>query len=256
MKITFLGTGTSMGVPTAGNYSYHPDTGDPRDERLRCSLWIQTQTHSILVDVGPDFRTQTLRSGLKEVDALFLTHEHIDHVGGLDDLRPFVFKRDAPIPVWSTQSCKESLINRFNYMFGENRVAGSVRLSFNNADKPFFLGDTKVVPLPAMHGEMPVLGYRFDDFCYLTDINNVPDTTIELMKGAKHCVLGALRWEPKHRTHYTIPETLEVADRIGSEHTWLVHMSSKVVHETTNQRLGKGVRLAFDQMILEMGDGN
>jgi phosphoribosyl 1,2-cyclic phosphate phosphodiesterase len=252
MKVTFLGTGTSMGVPTAGNYSYHPETGDPRDERLRCSVWIQTETHSILIDVGPDFRTQTLRSGLKEVDALFLTHEHIDHIGGLDDLRPFVFKRDAPIPVWLTEECKESVTKRFNYMFGEDSVSGSVRLDFTIATEPFMLGETTVTPLPAKHGEMKVLGYRFDDFCYLTDINHVPDSTIALMRGAKHVVLGALRWEPKHRTHFTISETLEIARKIDAEHTWLVHMSSKVVHESANSRLPERVKLAYDQMILSL----
>lgn len=252
MRVTFLGTGTSMGVPAAGNYSYHPETGDPRDERLRCSVWVQTKSHNILIDVGPDFRTQTLRSGLKKVDALFLTHEHIDHIGGLDDLRPFVFKRDAPIPVWLTNECKNSVTDRFNYMFGENRVPGSVRLDFNIASNSFRLGESAITPLPARHGEMNVLGFRIDDFCYLTDINHVPDSTIKLMRGAKHCVLGALRWEPVHRTHFTIPETIEVAQKINAEHTWLVHMSSKVVHELTNRQLPEGIKLAYDQMVLHM----
>lgn len=250
MKITFLGTGTSMGVPTAGGYSYRGPSGDSRDHRLRCSIWIQTSENSILIDIGPDFRTQTLRSGLKHIDALLITHEHIDHIGGLDDLRPFVYKRKASIPTWSTREAGEALRRRFDYMFGSKKVPGSVDLDMHVADGPFMIGNDKVIPIPARHGSMNVLGFRIGAFSYLTDINDVPPSSIDIMKGSKYCVLGALRWEPSHRTHYTIPETVEIAQQVGADQTYLVHMSSQVRHQESNDKLPTSIDLAYDQMVL------
>jgi len=248
MKVTFLGTGTSMGVPVAGGFGH--TSNDPRDFRYRCSVWVRTEKISILIDIGPEFRLQTLRSGIKNIDLLLITHEHNDHVAGLDDLRPFNYQQNQTIPAYTTQTCIDSIRHRFHYMFDPGKVPGSVDIDLQRMDSPITLADVRISPLPAKHGELDILGYRINDFSYLTDVSEVPVSTQLLMKGSKVAVLSGLRWGPQHPTHMTIPESVEVAKQIGAPQTYLVHMSSYVVHQETENRLPRGVNLAYDELTI------
>ncbi len=248
MQVTFLGTGTSMGVPVAGGFGKELMKGDPRDERYRCSVWVRHENKSILIDVGPEFRLQTLRSGLDRVDLLLLTHQHTDHIGGLDDLRPFNYVQKEHIPVITTPECEASIRKRFYYMFEPEKTPGSVDLKFQPQKEEYYYHGCRIIPLPVYHGEMKVFGYRINDFSYVTDVNYIPPETKEKIKGSKVLVLSGLRWEPQHPTHYTIPEAIEIADELEIEQTWLVHMSVHVNHKETNARLPSYVQLAYDQL--------
>lgn len=247
MKVTFLGTGTSMGVPVAGGFGRENPSSDPRDERWRTSAWLQTDEASIIIDIGPEFRLQTLRSGIKRVDMVLVTHEHTDHIGGLDDLRPFNYVQKQSIPLHTTPSCEASIRRRFEYMFGPNRTPGSVEVEIQSSPDSFVFKDCKITPLPVKHGKLDVYGFRVNDFAYITDTNFVPDSTIALINDCKVLVLNALRWSPDHPTHFTIPEAVDFAKSTGIPKIYFVHMSSHVYHAPTNEKLPKGMMLAYDQ---------
>lgn len=237
-----------MGVPVAGGFGAEKMKGDPRDFRYRCSAWVVTKGQSILIDTGPEFRLQTIRSGLNHIDLLLITHEHTDHIAGLDDLRPFNYMQKKQIPVITTPNAEKSIRTRFNYMFEPNKTPGSVDVDFQEHKQQYDFEGISIIPLPVYHGEMMVYGFRIDDFSYVTDVNYIPPETKEKIKGSKVLVLSGLRWEPKHPTHYTIPEAVEVAEELGVEQTWLVHMSAHVNHEDVNKHLPRHVQLAYDQL--------
>lgn len=246
MKLTFLGTGTSMGVPVAGGFGRPEPSSDYRDERWRSAAWIQTEEASILIDIGPEFRLQTLRSEIKRIDLLLVTHEHTDHIGGLDDLRPFNYVQKQVIPVRTTPSCEASIRRRFEYMFEPNKTPGSVEIDITTSREPFQFKDCKITPLPVMHGPLEVYGYRINDLAYITDVNHIPEATFDLIRGCKVLVLDGLRWDPPHPTHYTIPEAVEIAKKTGIPEVYFVHMSSHVLHEEVNAKLPPNMKLAFD----------
>lgn len=252
MKLTFLGTGTSMGVPIAGGFGREKATGDSRDERYRTSAWIQTDQTSIVIDTGPEFRLQTLRAGIRRIDLVLFTHEHVDHVAGLDDLRPYYYVQQAPIPAYTNESCKKSIETRFAYMFGPNRTRGSLQLELNVINEPVQFKDCLITPLPVDHASVPVIGFRINDLVYITDACKISEETFELMKGAKLMVLNGLQWEPKHRTHFTIPEAIDIATKTGIPMTYLVHISSYVTHSVVSKRLPSHVKLAYDQLTVEL----
>lgn len=252
MKLTFLGTGTSMGVPTAGGFGNERLTGDPRNERWRCSAWIETEESSIVIDTGPEFRLQTLRAGITRVDAVLITHEHMDHISGLDDLRPFCYKQQQTIPVFTSNSCMKALKRRFEYMFGPDRYPGATSVELNVLKHPVEFQDVTITPLPANHGEVEVLGFRVGKISYLTDVKSIPDETQALIRGSEILVLSGLRWEPKHPTHLTIPEASELATRMEVPRTYLIHMNSRVNHKEVNARLPDHVRLAYDQLVIDV----
>lgn len=250
LKVTFLGTGTSMGVPVAGGFGDGIPTGDVRDERYRTSAWIQSDQASVIIDIGPEFRLQTLRSGIKKIDLILFTHEHNDHVAGIDDLRPFNYVQKGSIPVIMTETCKKSIERRFEYIFGPERTPGSTEIDISVSTEPFWFKDLKITPLPVYHGDLLVNGYRINDFAYITDANAIPESTFELIKGCKVLVLNALRWEPPHATHFTVSEAIEIAKMSGIPEVYFVHISSYIKHADTNARLPEGMKVAFDQQVV------
>lgn len=252
MKFTFLGTGTSMGVPTAGGFGSERLTGDPRDERWRCSAWVETEESSVVIDTGPEFRLQTLRAGITRIDSVLITHEHMDHISGLDDLRPFCYKQKQTIPVYTSQRCKEAIKRRFEYMFGPNRYPGATSVNLNVIKNSFKFQDLSITPLPANHGNVDVLGFRVGNISYLTDVKEIPEETEELIRGSEVLVLSGLRWEPEHPTHMTIPEAVEQATKLEIPKTYLIHMNSRVNHKESTRRLPDHVRLAYDQLVLDV----
>lgn len=252
MKCTFLGTGTSMGVPVAGGFGSERINSDPRNQRTRCSVWVRTKECSIVVDVGPEFRMQSIRSDLKKIDLVLITHEHMDHVAGLDDLRAYNYVQKKPIPVYTSPKVIHSIHTRFEYMFGEYKYPGSTSLELNEISSPQTFGDCTVTPLPYNHGDIDVLGFRINDFSYMTDVKSIPESTKEKVKGSKVLVLSGLRWAPEHPTHLTIPEAVDIANELKIPKTYLIHMNSYVDHESSNQKLPDHVQLAYDQLEISI----
>lgn len=248
MKCTFLGTGTSMGVPVAGGFGKEKIKNDPRNDRYRCSVWVKTEQTSVIIDTGPEFRLQTIRSDIRKIDLVLITHEHMDHIAGLDDLRSFNYIQKSPIPLLSTKSTLESIQTRFDYMFGENKYPGSASVEMTVINKPEIFNDIRITPLPYRHGKVTVQGYRLNDFSYMTDVKSIPEQTKQLVKGSKVLVLSGLRWNPPHPTHLTIPEAVEIATELEIPKTYLIHMNSYVDHAESNKKLPEHVRLAYDQL--------
>jgi len=252
MKLNFLGTGTSMGVPAAGGFSYDSLSLDPRDYRLRVSAFIQTEQTSLLIDVGPDFRLQSLRSGIKKIDILLLTHEHADHIGGLDDLRPFNYVQKKPIKTIASPNCIKSIKERFPYMFPPVKTPGSVDFDFIHVNlfQSFEYRDIKITPFPVQHGTMEVWAYKINDLVYITDVSYLTDEAIHFCKNCNQLVISGLRMSPTHPTHFTIPEALEVITKINPKNAWIVHMNSQIKQAEVENELPKNVRLAHDLLVI------
>lgn len=236
----------------AGGFGREKLGSDPRNQRTRCSVWLQTEESSVVIDVGPEFRIQSIRSNIRHIDLVLITHEHMDHIAGLDDLRSYNYAQQGPIPLLSSQQVIDSIKTRFDYMFGENKYPGSTSLDMELIDDTQSFKDLTITPLPYNHGHIDVLGFRVNDFSYMTDVKEVPDSTKEKIKGSKVLVLSGLRWGPEHPTHLTIPEAVEIANEIGAPKTYLIHMNSYVNHAESNKKLPKHVRLAYDQLEIEI----
>ena len=254
MTVTFLGTGTSQGIPIIG--SKHPVclSDDPRDKRLRVSVLISWKEHNYVIDCGPDFRQQMLSNPIENLDAILFTHEHADHTAGIDDIRPFFF-RQGDIPVYAHERVITSLKRRFDYIFAdENRYPGAPAVQVNEVkkDKPFTIGKMEVVPIEAFHNRLSVFGYRIGGFVYLTDVKRVEEDQMQKIMGAKVLVVNALREEP-HHSHFNLEEALEFAETAGAETTYFTHISHLLgFHEAVENKLPNNIHLAYDNLKLNV----
>ncbi len=260
---TLLGTGTSTGVPVVGCPCAVCTSDDPRDRRLRTSALLTVDTDAgeplrLLIDAGPDLRYQALRIGLDRLDAVLITHHHYDHVGGLDDLRPFLFDNKTPIPIYVSPTSAAVLRQSYPYAFasGAERYPGAPRLDLHEVDAPFFVASryasgpsVRVVPIPAFHGELPILGFRVGEAAYLTDVSRIPDASYELVTGVDTLVISALRSEP-HRTHFTFEQAIAAAQRIGARQTYFTHISHNTGHAAIAALTPPGIAPGYDGLVL------
>lgn len=253
-RVTFLGTGTSHGVPVIGCACAVCRSTDPRDTRLRPSIYLDVPSHTrILVDTGPDLRQQALAYGVVRVDAVLFTHSHADHIMGLDDVRPFNAVNGAPLRCYASATTWEVLRRAFAYVFdGVPRLGGGVpQLVPHEIDGPLAIDGVRVLPVPVWHGRMPVLGFRFGDFAYLTDCNRIDEASLALVAGVDTLVIDGLRDRP-HTTHFTVAEALGVVERVRPAHAFLTHMTHDLGHAATSARLPAGVDLAYDGLVLDV----
>lgn len=253
MKLCILGSGTSTGVPEVGCTCPVCTSADPRDNRLRTSALVHTDDAVILVDCGPDFRQQMIRAPFfGRIDGVLVTHEHYDHVGGLDDLRPFC--RMGEIPVYADAYTAEHLRARIPYCFVEKPYPGVPRIYLQEAKAgiPFYIRQTEVLPLQVMHGKLPILGYRIGRrLGYVTDMLSMPQASYDLLQGVEVLVVNALRTKP-HPTHQSLSEALEAAARIGAKETYFIHMSHHMgLHAEAEKQLPPHVRFAYDGLEIE-----
>ena len=253
-RVTFLGTGTSSGVPMIGCACEVCTSPDPRDTRLRPSIHVDVPGHaSIVIDTTPDFRQQMLTAGVTRVDAVLFTHSHADHILGLDDIRRFNWIQGGPVPCYTTAGIWEDISRTFYYAFdGVQRKGGGIpRIDRRHVDGPFGVGGVRVVPVPLWHGDAPILGFRFGTFAYLTDCNRLDDAAWPLVEGVETLVIDALRDKP-HSTHFTVAEALEVISRLAPRRAFMTHMSHDLGHAATSARLPAGVELAYDGLVLDV----
>lgn len=253
MKVTFLGTGTSQGIPIIG--STHPVclSENPKDKRLRVSVLVEWGDHAYVVDCGPDFRQQMLRAGCTKLDGIIFTHEHADHTAGLDDIRPFNF-RQGDMPIYAHERVIKGLERRFDYIFEtENKYPGAPGVISNIiANTPFTLGGLEIIPVNLMHHKLQVFGFRFGDFAYLTDMKTITDEEVEKLKDLKVLVVNALRIEP-HMSHLNLEEALNFIERVNPEKAYLTHISHLLgFHDDVQQKLPSNVFLAYDNLQISI----
>lgn len=253
MKITFLGTGTSQGIPMIANN--HPVclSENIKDKRLRSSIMVSWNDTNYIVDCGPDFRTQMLRENVQSIGGILFTHEHSDHTAGLDDIRPFSYQM-GEVPIYVDQRTLKSLEQRFEYIFAtENRYPGAPKVSVNMVDDTaFYLDGVEVTPIEVLHGRLPVTCYRFGNFAYLTDVKTITEAEKEKLKGIKVLIVNALRQE-EHPTHFNLKDALRFVEEINPQRAYFSHISHKLgFHDEVEKTLPKNVFLAFDGLEVEV----
>lgn len=253
MKITFLGTGTSQGIPVIG--SSHPVclSHDSKDKRLRVSVLVQYKDFNIVIDCGPDFRQQMLSNPVERLDAILFTHEHSDHTAGLDDIRPYFF-RQGDIPVYAHKRVLDSLRKRFDYIFAtQDKYPGAPSVKeMEIENKAFKVGDITVVPVDVMHNRVQVFGFRIGNFAYITDAKTIAEEEMKKLKGLDVLVINALREEP-HHSHFSLQDALEFIEEVKPKHSYLTHISHNLgFHEQVQAKLPKNVFLAYDNLKISI----
>lgn len=254
MRVTFLGTGTSTGVPVVGCSCAVCRSPDPRNRRLRQSVLIEEQGLNILIDTTPDLRLQLLRRPVPRLDLILFTHSHADHMMGLDDIRPFNFRQREPLLACASPPTARALRRAFSYIWDERSQigGGKPQLDLREVEAPFLAGGLEVIPVPVQHGDWTILGFRIGRFAYITDTNGIPDSSIALLQGVDTLALDGLRVAPAHPTHFTIDQAVDCAARIGARETWLIHLTHEVDHAIVEATLPPDIRLAYDELVLEI----
>lgn len=257
LRIKFLGTGTSIGVPVISCDCKVCTSTNPKDKRLRTSVLLIYRNKNIVIDCGPDFRMQILNAGIKDLEAILLTHEHRDHIAGLDDVRAFNYILRKPIHLYLSESVLKNVKTEFSYVFNPGDYQGGPQLEMHNiVNQAFEVAGLTVIPLPVLHGDMPVFGFRIGDFSYITDANFIPNETIEKIKGSKILVLNALR-KRKHPTHFCLTEAIEIIEMIKPEKAYLTHLGHYIgLHDEIRKELPETIDLAYDGLQIELAYNN
>ncbi len=261
MKLTFLGTGTSQGVPVIGCRCAVCTSADRRDRRLRTSAMVETRGVRLVIDAGPDFRYQMLRTGVRHVDGILLTHEHKDHIGGLDDVRAFNFVDYPPtvhrVDIYAAPRTAACVRKDFDYAFAQDKYRGVPEIALHEIDteRPFTVGGVEIVPVSGHHSErFTVTGYRIGRMAYLTDFKTIEDREVEKLRGVELLVVNALRFK-EHYSHFNVAEALELIRRVGPREAYLTHMSHDIgLHAETEPTLPAGVRMAYDTLQVACDD--
>jgi len=253
MKISFLGTGTSLGVPVVGCPCAVCQHGAPKDKRLRSSIMVQEGGKTIVVDAGPDFRYQMLREKVNHVDAILITHNHQDHVAGLDDVRSFNFLSGKPMDVYATEESQQRIKEEFSYAFKPKAYPGSPSYNLITIDeKPFQIGHLEIIPFQVLHMKMEVTAFRMGDFAYITDVNYIPGSLFPFLLNCKVIVIGALQ-KSKHISHYSLPEAIDVLNFLRPEKAFITHISHSMgFHEDVEKSLPDFIRFAYDGLKVEI----
>jgi phosphoribosyl 1,2-cyclic phosphate phosphodiesterase len=247
-----LGTGTSVGIPVIACDCAVCTSDDPRNKRLRCGLQVEMGGTSILVDTPTDLRQQALRYGIERVDAVLYTHAHADHIYGLDEVRIFNYRQRQAIPCYGSQTTLNAIREVFSYVFEEGQAGGGKpKLTLHEVEGPFSVGNMRIVPVPVLHGQLEVLGYRFGNFAYITDCSAISQSSIDLLRDVEILVLGALRYRP-HSTHFTIGEAIDLAQKLEVPRTILTHLGHEVDHGNPELELPPAVEFGFDGLQIRL----
>jgi phosphoribosyl 1,2-cyclic phosphate phosphodiesterase len=249
--LTVLGSGTSMGVPTIGCTCAVCHSPDPHDRRTRPSILLEFGGKFVLIDTTPDFREQAIREHIRQIDAVVYTHAHADHILGIDDLRPLSYRRDGKIPLYARPEAADFIRNMFRYIFdADYKFGGLARLELKPIAGPFDLFGARFEPIPIVHGETEIYGYRFGSAAYLTDFSEIPESSMPRLEGLDVLFLDGLRYKP-HPTHSTVENSIRIADRLQAKRVFFTHICHDLPHEETNAALPPHVRLSYDGMKLE-----
>jgi len=253
MRLTFLGTGTSCGVPVIGCRCEVCQSADPHDKRTRCSALIETDDTRLLIDCGPDFRQQILPQPFRKIDAILITHAHYDHMGGMDDIRPYC--QFGEMNVYADSNACKSMLEMLPYCFAEHRYPGVPAIGLHEIlpHQKLSFGDLEVVPIEVMHGKLPILGYRIGDLAYITDMKTINESEMDYLQDVKVLVVNALRYDKPHHSHQLVDEAVAFAQRIGSERTFIIHSCHDIgLHEEVNKKLPAGIELAYDGQVINI----
>ncbi len=255
MKITFLGTGTSQGVPVIACECDTCLSKDPRDKRLRTSLLLETDNTTLLFDAGPDFRQQMLRENIKKLDAILLTHEHKDHIAGMDDVRAFNYKSQDAVDIYAEERVQKAVRREFSYVFAEYQYPGIPRMRLNTIQGfPFNVKEVEIIPVRVRHMHLEIYGFRIGNFAYLTDANYIPEESKEKLIGIKYLVINALRKE-KHISHFSLREAIDFIREISPKRAFLTHISHQMgVYKHVEKELPAGIMLAYDGLKMICDD--
>ena len=253
MKVTFLGTGTSQGIPVIACDCKVCTSENPKDNRLRTSILIEENNQTIVIDTGPDFRQQMLRENVQKLDAIVFTHQHKDHVAGMDDIRAFNYKFKKDMDIYCTAEVEEALIREFPYVFSAYKYPGVPEIKVHNIkNEPFNINGIELIPIEGLHYKLPVFGYRIKDFVYLTDVSFVSESEKEKMKGAEVIVLDALRKTP-HISHFTMEQAVELLEELKPKQGYLIHISHLMgMHNEVVDELPNFIKPAHDGLVLSL----